>query len=77
VFNNPASLKTGLLAEDFPEGQIKYLTLDIKSNTAEFNEERLPRRELIMGGYKAGANSPSRPLRLITPTAFPDQNVAS
>jgi len=39
VFNNPASLKTGLLAEDFPEGQIKYLTLDFKSNTAEFNKD--------------------------------------
>src|SRR5262244_1564495 len=30
VFNNPGALGTGLLAEDFPQGQIKYLTLDLQ-----------------------------------------------
>ena len=36
VFNNPGSLGTGLLAQDFPEGQVKYLNLDIPNMTAEF-----------------------------------------
>src|SRR5262249_41555498 len=27
VFNNPGSLGTGLLAQDFPQGQVKYLDL--------------------------------------------------
>jgi acetamidase/formamidase len=39
VFNNPGALGTGLLAGDFPEGQIRYLTLDFKNNTAEFNKD--------------------------------------
>jgi acetamidase/formamidase len=29
VFNNPGSLGTGLLPEDFPQGQIQYLNLDL------------------------------------------------
>ncbi len=29
VFNNPGALGTGLLAQDFPEGQVKYLKLDL------------------------------------------------
>ena len=37
VFNNPGSLGTGLLAQDFPEGQVKYLKLDLSRMTAEFN----------------------------------------
>jgi acetamidase/formamidase len=37
VFNNPASLGTGLLAQDFPEGQVKYMKLDLPNMTAEFN----------------------------------------
>jgi acetamidase/formamidase len=37
VFNNPGSLGTGLLAQDFPEGQVKYLKLDLPNMTAEFN----------------------------------------
>ena len=36
VFHNPGSLGTGLLAQDFPEGQVKYLTLDLPQMTAEF-----------------------------------------
>jgi acetamidase/formamidase len=39
VFNNPGSLGTGLLAQDFPEGQVKYLKLDIPNLTAEFNRD--------------------------------------
>ena len=39
VFNNPGSLGTGLLAQDFPEGQVKYLKLDLPNMTAEFNSE--------------------------------------
>jgi len=37
VFNNPGSLGTGLLAQDFPEGQVKYLKIDFPRMTAEFN----------------------------------------
>ena len=37
VFNNPGSIGTGLLAQDFPEGQVKYLKLDVPHMTAEFN----------------------------------------
>jgi acetamidase/formamidase len=36
VFNNPGSLGTGLLAQDFPQGQIKYLDLDLKGMKAAF-----------------------------------------
>jgi acetamidase/formamidase len=36
VFNNPGSLGTGLLAKDFPDGQVKYLNLDMTRMTAEF-----------------------------------------
>ena len=37
TFNNPGSLGTGLLAQDFPDGQVKYLKLDLPNMTAEFN----------------------------------------
>jgi acetamidase/formamidase len=37
VFNNPGTLGTGLLAQDFPEGQVKYLKVDFPNMTAEFN----------------------------------------
>jgi acetamidase/formamidase len=36
VFNNPGALGTGLLAEDFPQGQVKYLKLNVEQMTAEF-----------------------------------------
>jgi acetamidase/formamidase len=36
VFNNPGSLGTGLLAADYPQGQIKYLDLDLKKMNAAF-----------------------------------------
>src|SRR5205807_2110609 len=36
VFNNPGTLGTGLLAQDFPQGQVKYLDLDLKNMKAEF-----------------------------------------
>lgn len=36
VFNNPGTLGTGLLAQDFQEGQVKYLNLDLSNMTAEF-----------------------------------------
>jgi acetamidase/formamidase len=37
VFNNPGTIGTGLLAQDFPDGQMKYLKLDLPTMTAEFN----------------------------------------
>ena len=39
VFNNPGSIGTGLLAQDFPEGQVKYLKIDFPKMTAEFNSD--------------------------------------
>jgi acetamidase/formamidase len=36
VFNNPGALGTGLLPEDFPQGQIKYLDLDLGRMNAKF-----------------------------------------
>jgi acetamidase/formamidase len=39
VFNNPGSLGTGLLAQDFPEGQVKYMKLDLPKMTAEFSKD--------------------------------------
>jgi acetamidase/formamidase len=36
VFSNPGTLGTGLLAQDFPEGQVKYLNLDLPKMTVEF-----------------------------------------
>ncbi len=37
VFNNPGSLGTGLLAKDYPQGQVKYMKLDLTKMTAAFN----------------------------------------
>jgi len=39
VFNNPGTLGTGLLAQDFPEGQVKYLKVDFPNMKAEFNKD--------------------------------------
>ena len=39
VFNNPGSLGTGLLAQDFSEGQIKYVKLDLPKMTTEFKRD--------------------------------------
>ena len=36
VFNNPGSLGTGLLAQDFAQGQIKYMDLDLRGMKAKF-----------------------------------------
>ena len=36
VFNNPGSLGTGLLAQDFPQGQIKYVDLDLAAMQGKF-----------------------------------------
>jgi acetamidase/formamidase len=36
VFNNPGALGTGLLAADFPQGQVKYIDLDLKKMSAPF-----------------------------------------
>ena len=36
VFHNPAALGTGLLPEDFPQGQVKYLDLDLARRSAKF-----------------------------------------
>jgi acetamidase/formamidase len=39
VFNNPGSLGTGLLPQDFPDGQVKYLNLDLPKMAAEFAKD--------------------------------------
>jgi acetamidase/formamidase len=36
VFHNPGALGTGLLPEDFPQGQVKYLGLDLARRSAKF-----------------------------------------
>jgi acetamidase/formamidase len=36
TFNNPSTLGTGLLPQDFSQGQIKYLDLDLNAMTSEF-----------------------------------------
>ena len=36
VFNNPGSLGTGLLAQDYPQGQVKYLDLDLRAMKGKF-----------------------------------------
>src|SRR5262249_18497876 len=36
VLNNPGALGTGLLAADYPQGQIKYLDLDLSKMSAQF-----------------------------------------
>jgi acetamidase/formamidase len=36
VFNNPAALGTGLLPQDYPQGQIKYVDLDLRAMTSKF-----------------------------------------
>lgn len=36
AFNNPGALGTGLLAADFPQGQVKYIDLDLKGMKAAF-----------------------------------------
>ena len=39
VFNNPAALGTGLLPQDFPQGQIKYVDLDLTRMEGKFAPE--------------------------------------
>ena len=36
TFNNPADLGTGLLPQDFPQGQVKYIDLDLGRMRAKF-----------------------------------------
>jgi len=36
AFNNPGALGTGLLPQDYPQGQVKYLNLDLKGMKAAF-----------------------------------------
>jgi acetamidase/formamidase len=36
VFNNPGALGTGLLPADYPQGQVKYLDLDLEKMNAQF-----------------------------------------
>jgi acetamidase/formamidase len=36
VFNNPGALGTGLLTADYPQGQVKYLDLDLVKMNAQF-----------------------------------------
>jgi acetamidase/formamidase len=36
VFNNPAALGTGLLPQDFPQGQVKYVDLDLTRMEGKF-----------------------------------------
>ena len=39
ILNNPGALGTGLLPQDFPQGQVKYLDLDLKGMRGKFAPE--------------------------------------
>lgn len=39
VFNNPGTLGTGLLPQDYPQGQVKYLELDLHAMKGKFAPE--------------------------------------
>ena len=39
VFNNPGSLGTGLLPQDYAQGQVKYLDLDLSAMKAQFGPD--------------------------------------
>lgn len=39
VFNNPGALGTGLLPQDYPQGQIKYVDLDLAKMNAAFAKD--------------------------------------
>ena len=39
VFNNPGALGTGLLPQDYPQGQVKYLELDLHGMKGKFAPE--------------------------------------
>ena len=39
VFHNPTALGTGLLPDDFAQGQIKYLDLDLKAKRGKFAQD--------------------------------------
>ena len=39
VFNNPGSLGTGLLPQDYAQGQVKYLDLDLTAMNAKFGSD--------------------------------------
>jgi acetamidase/formamidase len=36
VFDNPGSLKTGLLPDDYAQGRVRYMDLDVRAGKAEF-----------------------------------------
>src|ERR1700693_6381090 len=35
-FNNPSTVGTGLLPQDYPQGQVKYVDLDLGAMTSKF-----------------------------------------
>jgi acetamidase/formamidase len=57
VFNNPASLGTGLLPQDFSQGQIKYVDLDLAA---------------MQGKFAPGINIPLTPFQGTLGVAPPD-----
>ena len=54
VFNNPGSLGTGLLPQDFPDGQVKYLNLDLPKMTAEFVQGHSRSAQAVSGDARSG-----------------------
>jgi acetamidase/formamidase len=48
TYNMPGNFKVGSLPEDFPEGQLKFLTVDVKKKTVQFNDKiTLPMRPFL------------------------------
>ena len=54
TFNNPSALGIGLLPQDFPQGQIKYLDLDLSAMTSEFLPNVIPSAEAVPGYLGGG-----------------------
>jgi acetamidase/formamidase len=48
TYNVPGRYKVGSLPEDFPEGQLKFLAIDVKKKTVKFNDNiTLPMRPFL------------------------------
>ena len=55
VFNNPGSLGTGLLPQDYAQGQIKYVDLDLACNAGQVHAQHHRPAEAIPGHLWPGA----------------------
>jgi acetamidase/formamidase len=69
TYNMPGNFKVGSLPEDFPEGQLKFLAIDVKKKTAKFNDSiTLPMRPFL--GIMAVAPAQDGHVSTAPPNAF-------